>query len=110
MIIGQCLSNTLIPSWAVRIIVWDVYIIKLGRSQLPVALESGLGIAPLRKLQGVLCSILLGQTEWMLIKASNHIKYLRDVKYQEEYFLWEVISPLGGGSWSYVLQLYLESY
>jgi hypothetical protein len=71
---------------------------KLGLPQLLAVLESGLGMAPPRKLQGVPRGALLGQTEQMLIKASNHAEYPRDVEHQEEYFPREVASPSGGGS------------
>jgi hypothetical protein len=52
--------------------------------QLTVVVKSSLadiGVASRKKLQVALYSVLLSQTEQILIKISNYIEYLEDTKY-----------------------------
>jgi hypothetical protein len=74
---------------------------KPGLPQLTVVVESSLanvGVAPRRKLQVAPRGALLGQTERMLIKASNHAEYLGGAERQGECFSRKVPYPPGGGS------------
>jgi hypothetical protein len=56
------------------------------------------GVAPRKELQVVPRGALLSQTERTLIKASNHVEYLRGAERQEEYFPRKVPYLLRGGS------------